>query len=62
MRKGESRIVICVNMLGEGFDLPELKIVALHDLHKSLPILLQFAGRFSRTSPIAGDAFTTDVR
>jgi superfamily II DNA or RNA helicase len=50
LRAGDSRIVICVNMLGEGFDLPELKIAALHDLHKSLPVLLQFTGRFTRSS------------
>jgi superfamily II DNA or RNA helicase len=50
LRRGESRIVVCVNMLGEGFDLPELKIAAIHDLHKSLAILLQFTGRFTRTS------------
>lgn len=43
-------IVVCVNMLGEGFDLPELKIAAFHDIRKSLPITLQFAGRFTRTS------------
>jgi superfamily II DNA or RNA helicase len=46
----ESRIVICVNMLGEGFDLPQLKIAAVHDTHKSLAILLQFTGRFTRSS------------
>ncbi|SDC23653.1 DEAD/DEAH box helicase [Pedobacter soli] len=46
----ESRIVVCVNMLGEGFDLPQLKIAAVHDIHKSLAILLQFTGRFTRTS------------
>ncbi|ABE62785.1 type III restriction enzyme, res subunit [Nitrobacter hamburgensis X14] len=50
VRDATSRIVICVNMLGEGFDLPELKIAALHDLHKSLPVLLQFTGRFTRSS------------
>lgn len=43
-----SRIVICVDMLGEGFDLPNLKIAALHDTHKSLAITLQFIGRFTR--------------
>lgn len=48
--KRESRIVVCVNMLGEGFDLPQLKIAAVHDTHKSLAILLQFTGRFTRTS------------
>ncbi|HEV7258539.1 MAG TPA: DEAD/DEAH box helicase family protein [Bosea sp. (in: a-proteobacteria)] len=50
LRSGRSRIVVCVNMLGEGFDLPELKIAVLHDLHKSLPVLLQFTGRFTRSS------------
>lgn len=50
LRAGESRVVVCVNMLGEGFDLPQLKIAAIHDLHKSLAILLQFTGRFTRTS------------
>ena len=50
--------MVCVNMLGEGFDLPELKIAAFHDIRKSLPITLQFAGRFTRTSRDAklGDA------
>ena len=43
------RIVVCVDMLGEGFDLPELKIAALHDVRKSLPVTLQYAGRFTRT-------------
>lgn len=44
-----SRIVVCVDMLGEGFDLPNLKIAALHDTHKSLAITLQFIGRFTRS-------------
>lgn len=47
-----SRIVICVNMLGEGFDFPQLKIAALHDTHKSLAITLQFIGRFTRKGPV----------
>ncbi|MBS9783298.1 MAG: DEAD/DEAH box helicase family protein [Pasteurella sp.] len=47
---GEHKIVVAVNMLGEGFDLPQLKIAAFHDIRKSLPITLQFAGRFTRTS------------
>lgn len=49
-RAGTSRIAVCVNMLGEGFDLPELKIAAVHDLHKSLAVLLQFTGRFTRSA------------
>ncbi|OBQ64322.1 type III restriction endonuclease subunit R [Mesorhizobium loti] len=47
---GESKIAVCVNMLGEGFDLPQLKVAAIHDLHKSLAILLQFTGRFTRSA------------
>lgn len=50
LRAGRNRIAVCVNMLGEGFDLPELKVAAIHDLHKSLAILLQFTGRFTRSS------------
>ena len=48
LRSRQSRIIVCVDMLGEGFDLPELKIAALHDIHKSLAITLQFTGRFTR--------------
>ena len=45
-----SRVVVCVDMLGEGFDLPALKVAAVHDAHKSLGVTLQFIGRFARTS------------
>lgn len=45
----EIDIIVCVDMLGEGFDLPQLKIAAFHDIRKSLPITLQFVGRFTRT-------------
>ena len=54
--KGDSKIVVCVDMLGEGFDLPELKIAAFHDIKKSLPVTLQLAGRFTRTKPNLGEA------
>ena len=41
--------VVCVNMLGEGFDFPNLKIAGLHAPHRSLGVTLQFIGRFART-------------
>lgn len=50
LRAGRCRIVVCVNMLGEGFDLPQLKIAAVHDTHKSLAVMLQFTGRFTRSA------------
>jgi len=51
----QTRIVVCVDMLGEGFDLPELKIAAFHDVKKSLPVTLQLAGRFTRARADLGD-------
>ena len=37
-------------MLGEGYDLPQLKIAAIHDEKQSLAVTLQFIGRFTRTN------------
>ncbi len=51
-----SRVIVCVDMLGEGFDLPQLKIAALHDPKRSLAPTLQFAGRFARVADGTGDA------
>lgn len=51
----QTRIVVCVDMLGEGFDMPELKIAAFHDLRKSLAVTLQLAGRFTRSRHDLGD-------
>lgn len=53
---GESKIIVCVDMLGEGFDLPELKIAAFHDIRKSLAVTLQLAGRFTRSRSDLGNA------
>lgn len=50
MRSGNIDGIICVNMLGEGFDYPNLKIAAIHEPHKSLANTLQFIGRFARTN------------
>lgn len=50
LRAGELDGIICVAMMGEGFDFPQLKIAAIHSPHKSLAVTLQFIGRFARTS------------
>jgi hypothetical protein len=42
--------------IGEGFDLPELKIAAFHDIRKTLAVTLQLAGRFTRSRSDLGDA------
>lgn len=46
---GELDGIVCVNMLGEGFNFPSLKIAAIHSPHRSLSVTLQFIGRFART-------------
>ena len=56
IRRGQHRIIICVNMFGEGVDVPNLKVAALHAVHKSLGITLQFIGRFARTGGDVGEA------
>jgi superfamily II DNA or RNA helicase len=63
IRAKNHAIIVCVDMLGEGFDLPELKIAAIHDERQSLPITLQFIGRFTRTAyALLGEAsFITNL-
>jgi superfamily II DNA or RNA helicase len=63
IKRGEHSIIVCVNMLGEGFDLPNLKIAAIHDEKQSLPITLQFIGRFTRTSydELGNASFITNI-
>jgi len=46
----QSRVIVCVDMLGEGFDLPSLKVAAIHHQPKSLGVTLQFIGRFARVA------------
>ncbi|MEU7647061.1 DEAD/DEAH box helicase [Streptomyces huasconensis] len=55
------RIVVCVDMLGEGFDLPALKIATLHDVQKSLSAMIQFIGRFARSTSINSTIGTASV-
>lgn len=50
LKEAELDGIICVDMLGEGFDFPNLKIAAIHSPHKSLAVTLQFIGRFARTA------------
>ena len=42
LRADELDGIVCVNMFGEGFNLPSLKIAAIHSPHKSLAITLQY--------------------
>lgn len=48
--------IVCVDMFGEGYDFPKLKIAALHAPHRSLVPTIQFIGRFARIDPSTGGA------
>jgi superfamily II DNA or RNA helicase len=49
LKAGDRSGVAFVGVLGEGFDLPSLKIAAYHNPHRSLPVTIQFAGRVARS-------------
>ncbi|SOF00964.1 Superfamily II DNA or RNA helicase [Burkholderia sp. OK233] len=51
---GELRGIVCVDMFGEGYDFPKLKIAALHAPHRSLVPTIQFIGRFARVDGATG--------
>jgi superfamily II DNA or RNA helicase len=50
VKQGALDGLISVGVLGEGFDLPSLKIAVYHDQHRSLPATLQFIGRIARVA------------
>ena len=56
LRTRACRIIICVDMLGEGFDEPALKIAAMHAARKTLSPMIQFIGRFTRAADGLGEA------
>jgi len=56
LRAGSITIAVCVDMFGEGFDLPQFKVAALHKPRKSLGAMMQLVGRLTRTTTGVGDA------
>ena len=53
---GESKIAVCVDMFGEGYDLPQIKIGAFHDMRRNITTALQLIGRYTRTKKNLGKA------
>lgn len=53
---GDIEGIVCVDMFGEGYDFPKLKVAALHAPHRSLVPTIQFIGRFARSDATTGDA------
>ena len=56
VNSGDAKIIVCVDMFSEGIDIPQLNICAIHDKYTSLPITMQFIGRFARTQTNLGEA------
>jgi len=48
VKQGTLSGIVCVGMVGEGLDLPILKIAVLHHAPRSFPFTLQFVGRVAR--------------
>jgi superfamily II DNA or RNA helicase len=51
LRRQEISLIGVIGMLGEGIDIPSLRILAYHDKHKSIPATMQLLGRIARTDP-----------
>jgi superfamily II DNA or RNA helicase len=54
--RGDLQGIVCVDMFGEGYDFPKLKVAALHAPHRSLVPTIQFIGRFARSDETTGEA------
>ena len=48
LRSGDLDAVVCVDQIGEGLDIPNLKIAVLHKPRQSFPATVQFVGRICR--------------
>ncbi|MGA3013499.1 MAG: DEAD/DEAH box helicase family protein, partial [Bacteroidales bacterium] len=50
IRSGRLDGVVCIDQIGEGLDIPNLKIAVLHKPRQSFPATVQFIGRICRES------------
>lgn len=56
LKKGNLDGIICIDQIGEGLDVPSLKVAVLHKPKQSFPATIQFIGRICRkTSEDAGE-------
>jgi hypothetical protein len=46
---GQCHLIVCVDMVGEAFDMPNLKIAVFHDNRGSLGPVIQLVGLLART-------------
>lgn len=56
LKKGNLDGIICIDQIGEGLDVPSLKVAVLHKPKQSFPATIQFIGRICRkTSEDVGE-------
>lgn len=48
LRAGSIDAVVCIDQIGEGLDIPSLKVAVLHKPRQSFPATVQFVGRICR--------------
>jgi superfamily II DNA or RNA helicase len=48
LREGSLDGVVCIDQIGEGLDIPSLKVAVLHKPRQSFPATVQFIGRICR--------------
>jgi superfamily II DNA or RNA helicase len=48
LRTGHLDAVVCIDQIGEGLDIPNLKVAVLHKPRQSFPATIQFIGRICR--------------
>ena len=48
LRGGSLDGIVCIDQIGEGLDVPSLKIAVLHKPRQSFPATVQFVGRICR--------------
>ena len=53
-REGRTDVLVSVDMIAEGFDLPEAKVCVLHGKIKGVTYTIQFIGRLSRADKERG--------
>lgn len=53
IREGKLDGIVCIDQIGEGLDIPNLKIAVLHKPRQSFPATVQFIGRISREETAA---------
>jgi superfamily II DNA or RNA helicase len=62
IRNGDIDGIVCVGMVGEGIDIPDLNVLVFHFIPESFQLTIQFIGRVSRTTQHKSQSFVIAER